>query len=148
MKFTISTKASPDQVRRALTDFTDRRVQIWSQTLDARTYEVRGSGEDWAEARESTAGSPFWVVARYDWSDPDAVRWTITESSYGGSGQGVVRSTPLAAGGSRVTAEWDYTDARPLQKPLLLLIGHGPMRSLIARRWTTALDRFAQDDAR
>lgn len=146
MRIEISTRASPDQVRRALTDFTDRRLEIWSQSLDPKTYELRGSGEDWAEARESTAGSPFWVVVRYDWSDPDVVRWTVTESSYGGGGQGVVRATSRAEGGSQVTAEWDYTGARPLQKPALWLIGHGPIRRLIARRWTSALDRFAEQD--
>lgn len=146
VKLDFDTLASPEQVRHALTDFTDRRLQIWSRTLDPRTYELRGSGDTWAEARESTSGSPFWVVARYDWSDPDVVRWTVTESSYGGSGQGVVRAEPLQGGGSRVRAEWDYTGARPLQRPLLLLIEHGPLRHLISRMWAGALDRLAEED--
>lgn len=146
MRLNLRTKASPEQVRRALTDFTDRRLQTWSRTLDPRTYELHGSGDTWAEARESTYGSPFWVVARYDWSDPDVVRWTVTESSYGGSGQGVVRAEPLEGGGSRVRAEWDYTGARRAQRPLLLLIEHGPLRLLISRMWAAALDRFAEED--
>lgn len=77
----LETKASPEQVRRAFTDFTDRQVQIRSRTLDPRTYELRDHGDNWALARESTPRSRFWVVARYDWSDPDAVSWTVTESS-------------------------------------------------------------------
>ena len=63
VRFDLETKASPEQVRRALTDFTDRRVQIWNRTLDPRTYELRDHGDNWALARESTPGSPFWVVA-------------------------------------------------------------------------------------
>jgi hypothetical protein len=32
-------------VLRALTDFTDARLQIWNRTLDRKTYELRDSGE-------------------------------------------------------------------------------------------------------
>ena len=66
LRFDLETKASPQQVRRALTDFTDRRLQIWNRTLDPRTYELRNHGDNWALARESNRGSPFWVVARYE----------------------------------------------------------------------------------
>jgi len=41
MRFDLETKASPEQVRSALTDFTDRRPQIWNRTLDAKKYELR-----------------------------------------------------------------------------------------------------------
>ncbi|WP_404388220.1 hypothetical protein [Humibacillus xanthopallidus] len=94
MRLDFETKASPAQVRRALTDFSERRLQIWHRTLDPKTYEVRDRGDTWAVAKESSPGSPFWVVMRYDWSDPDVVRWTVTESSYGGGGQGFARVTP------------------------------------------------------
>jgi hypothetical protein len=95
MRFDIVTRASPEQVRRALTS----------------------RGPTWALARESTPGSPFWVVARYDWSDPDEVRWSIVESSYG--------------------------DARR-QKVMLLMLMRLPVNRVIARMWTSALDRHAQ----
>src|SRR5215210_294877 len=70
MRFDVTTDASPGQVLQALTDFTERRPGIWHRTLDPQTYELRELGDTWAVARESTAGSPFWVVERYDWSDP------------------------------------------------------------------------------
>ena len=147
MRFDLETRASPDQVRRAPTDFTDRRLRIWHRTLDPRTYELRDQGEHWAVARESTPGSPFWVVTHYDWSDPDVVRWTVTESSYGGGGEGLVRIAPREDGGSSVHAEWRTGDARS-QKALLFLVNHGPMSVLVARMWTSALDRFAIEDGR
>lgn len=59
MRFEVTTLASPEQVLRALTDFSDRRPEIWRRTLDPRTYEVRELGDTWAVARESTSGSPF-----------------------------------------------------------------------------------------
>jgi hypothetical protein len=138
-------------VRRALTDFTDRRLQIWSRTLDPKTYELREQGDTWAVARESTPGSPFWVVSRYDWSDPDVVRWAITESSYWGGGEGFARVSPSYDGGSRLHVEWSNTHARQ-QKLLVLLLQlvfhHGPMRSVIASMWPTALDGYAAQDHR
>ena len=85
--------------------------------------------------------APFWVVARYDWSDPALVRWTVVESSYGGGGEGFVRATPRPDGGSRVHVEWANTDARR-QKAMLVLMRLVPNR-VIARMWAAALDRYA-----
>ena len=102
MRFSVDTKASPEQVLRALTDFSDRRPQIWSKTLDPKVYELRELGDTWAVAKEGTAGSPFWVVERYDWSDPTVVRWTDVDSSLGGLGSGEIRIVPASDGGSRL----------------------------------------------
>ncbi|GAA1135398.1 hypothetical protein [Ornithinicoccus hortensis] len=147
MRFELRTIASPEQVRHALTVFTDERPRIWDRTLDPSTFELRDQGPDWAVAKESTPRSPFWVVARYDWSDPDVVRWTVVDSSYGGGGTGSVRIAPDEAGGSRVSADWDAPGGRPLQKPLLFLIHHGPMPLMIRRMWKAALDRYAEEQA-
>lgn len=144
MRFVVTTLASPDQVREALTDFSDRRLQTWHRTLDPKRYELREHGENWAVAREATPGSPFWVVARYDWSDPHDIRMTILESSYGGSGTGSFRITPTAGGGSRLSVEWDNTGARSWQKLLISLMHRGPLGRLVSRMWASALDRYAQ----
>jgi hypothetical protein len=143
VRFVVDTVASPAQVRSALTDFTDRRLQIWNRTLDPKTYELREQGETWAVARESSPRSPFWVVLRYDWSDPSAVRWTVEESSYGGGGEGSVRIAPGAGGGSRLRVEWRNTDARR-QRALLFLLQHSPTGPLVSRMWRSALDRNAE----
>jgi hypothetical protein len=147
VRFDVTTRASPEQVRDALTDFTGRRLQIWSSTLDPKTYEVRARGGTWAVARERTTGSPFWVVCRYDWSDPTVIRWTVEECSWGGSGTGSVRIAPVGGGGSLVHAEWTYTGAsRARDKVTLSLIPRFPLRHLIARGWVKALDRYAHSN--
>jgi hypothetical protein len=141
MRFEIQTRASPQQVRRALTDFTQQRLHIWSRTLDPGTYELREQGDHWAVARESTPRSPFWVVARYDWSEPGVVRWTVVDSSYRGGGHGLVRIVAGEGGGSRVRAEWANTG--PRRQRLLLLLLHLVPDRMIARMWAAALDRYA-----
>lgn len=146
MRFELVTRASPEQVLRALTDFSDQRPRTWRRTLDPRTFEVREQGDTWAVARESTPGSPYWVVARYDWSDPTVVRWVTVESSYGGGGTGSVRIAPAAGGGSRLDVEWTYTDVtRRRDRVMLTLLQTWPMARLIRGTWTTALDRYAED---
>lgn len=146
MRLDFETRASPAQVRRALTDFSDRRLQTWHRSMDPKTYKVLDSGDTWAVAKESSARSPFWVVCRYDWSDPDVVRWTITESSYGGGGEGFARASPLAEGGSRVHAQWENTGAPWTQKPLLFLVHVRPMRRVFRGMWKAALDEYADTD--
>ncbi|WP_157441865.1 SRPBCC family protein [Actinoplanes awajinensis] len=116
-------------------------MRIWNRTLDPTTYELREHGHGWAVARESTPRSPFWVVARYDWTEPSVVRWSVVESSYGGGGQGFVRIVPRDGGGSRVHAEWSNTEPRR-QKLLLILLHLVPGR-MIAQMWAAALDRYA-----
>ena len=70
------------------------------------------------------------------------VRWTVTESSYGGVGEGFVHVAAGADGGSRVHAEWGNSGARR-QKWLLLLIRHSPMNRVLSRLWAAQLDRYA-----
>ncbi len=144
MKLELTTKASPDQVLAALTDFTDRRPEVWRRTLDPRTYELRELGDTWAVARESTAGSPYWVVCRYDWTDPTVVRWTELENNFGGLGSGSIRIEPATGGGSRLHAEWGYADpARARDRVMLFLLHRGPMGRVIARMWRRTLDEYA-----
>ncbi|BBH70134.1 hypothetical protein ACTI_68190 [Actinoplanes sp. OR16] len=143
MRFDLETKASPDLVRRALTDFSDRRLQIWDRTLDPAAYELRELGDTWAVAREGSARSPFWVVVRYDWADPELISWTVVESSYGGDGEGFVRILPRDGGGSRVHAEWTGRNARS-QRLMLYLLHHLPLGRLIGRLWASTLDRYAE----
>ena len=144
MRFNLTSDASPDQVLQALTDFSERRPRIWHRTLDPRTYELRELGDTWAVALESTARSPFWVVERYDWSDPSLVRWTDVDTSWGGLGSGEVRITP-ADGGSRIEARWTNGSANGVRdKVLLWLLHRGPMHRVIARMWRKTLDEYAR----
>lgn len=143
MHFTLTTRAAPYQVREALTDFSARRLETWSQTLDPATYDARVVGETWAVAKESTPRSPYWVVCKYDWSDPAVVRWTMTETSWGGGGSGSVRADPVD-GGSRVDVEWTFTGiTSPRDRVLLPLFQAWPMNRVVAGMWKKALDRFA-----
>ena len=141
MRFDLYTKASPEQVLEAMTDFTDRRTRIW-KTLDPQVYEVRERGDTWAVAREGSPRSPYWVVVRYDWSDPRTVRWTELETNHGDPGDGFMKIDSNEFGGSRLHVEWSTHPVRPRDKVAMFLLHH-TMNRVIARMWRRDLDRFA-----
>jgi hypothetical protein len=89
------------------------------------------------------------VVAHYDWSDPDVIRMSVRESSYGGAGDGTVRVQPGPDGGSRLQVEWENTDAARLWQKVLLIVMHkGPVGRLVSRLWASSLDRYAESEGR
>jgi hypothetical protein len=142
MNFDFATRASPAQVLEAMTDFTDRRLETWSTTLDPQVYEVRDRGDTWAVAREGSPRSPWWVVVRYDWSDPGLVRWTELETNHGDPGEGLMRIEPGGGGGSRVHVEWSTHPVRVRDKAAMFVL-HRTMNPVIARMWRKTLDRFS-----
>jgi hypothetical protein len=142
VRFDLDTQASPEQVLEAMTDFTDRRPRIWSRTLDPGVYEAREYGDTWAVAREGSPHSPFWVVVRYDWSDPRMIRWTELETNHGDPGGGFMRIEPREGGGSHLHVEWSTHPVRLRHKVVITLLHH-TMNPVIARMWRQTLDRFA-----
>src|SRR5439155_11518347 len=104
----IETKASPEAVVRALTDFSDRRPDIWS-ALSREFYEVYSVGETSDDVREGQT-KPFkvWAKEHYDWSEPGTVVSTVKEAGFVKPGSSVTTTaTPGEGGGTRVHIVWE-----------------------------------------
>jgi hypothetical protein len=105
IRFEVDTPVSPQRVRAAATDFSERRPQIWSG-IDPKHFTVHTLGDTTAEVTEG--GREFggiWARERYDWSDPDLVVARVLDSNIFGPGsRWELRVRPRPAGGSRV--EW------------------------------------------
>ena len=105
IRFEVDTSLSPQQVRAAATDFSERRPQIWSG-IDPKRFTVHALGDSTAEVTEG--GREFggiWARERYDWSNPQLVVASVLDSNIfrpGSRWELRVRATPV--GGSRV--EW------------------------------------------
>ncbi|MGY1781588.1 hypothetical protein [Geodermatophilus sp. SYSU D01036] len=143
VRFGFDTRATPVQVREAFTDVTDRRLEVWSKTLDPAKYEVREQGEGWAVVREGSAGVPFWVLLRYEWTDPDRVTWTLLDSDHCDRGTGDIRITPRDGGGSHVDVVMHHTGGRGLRGRAVLLAQRLIAPPGLRRTWRDALDRAA-----
>jgi Polyketide cyclase / dehydrase and lipid transport len=105
IRFEVDTPLSPQQVRAAATDFSERRPQIWSG-IDPKRFTVHTLGHTTAEVTEgSREFGGIWARERYDWSDPDLVVARVLDSNIFGPGsRWELRVRPTPAGGSRV--EW------------------------------------------
>ncbi len=141
--FDFDTRAGPEEVFDALTVVGDRRLEVWSKTLDPAKYEVREQGEGWAVMKEGSAGVELWVLLRYEWHTPDRVTWTLLESDHCDRGAGEVRIRPRDGGGSHVDVTMRHSGGRGLRGKGVLLLqrAFGPVA--FPRLWRAALDRVA-----
>jgi hypothetical protein len=108
----VRTTVPPEIVRAALLDFSDRRPQIWPG-IEPSLYRVHALGATSAEIQEGSRmpGGAVWARERYDWSNPDEIRWTVLESNFCAPGSYVSAAIrPAADGpGSVVHLVWNRT---------------------------------------
>jgi hypothetical protein len=89
----------------ALTDFTDRRLELWPN-IDRRYYKVHEVSGTSADVTEGSKG--VWERTRYDWSEPGKVRIEVRDSNAFRPGSyWVYVIEPRANGGSHVHLEFD-----------------------------------------
>ena len=102
--FTIDTTVPPDRVLAALTDFSDKRPEIWP-TISRTYYKVHSVGPTSADVTEgSDILGGVWGREHYDWSRPGTVTLTVGESAIvkaGGTWTFVVKAN--GSGGSTIT---------------------------------------------
>jgi len=104
--FHATTTATPEQYVAGLTDFGPGRAELFGNSADSY-LEVHSMGATQADVTEGSAG--VWERLRYDWSDPDRVVATTTDSNaWGGASGHVYRFTRNADG----TTAIDYDVVR------------------------------------
>ncbi len=140
----FDTKASPAQVLTALTDFTERRPEIWKPTLDPEKYEVYEVGETSARVREGSKVPNVWAVELYDWSQPGRITVKAEESNFCKPGGGVDYTiTEGADGGSHIELEW-HRDPSNFKGWMAI----APMKlvgsKVLAKSLSGRLDRYAE----
>ena len=120
----VETSASPETVRAALLDFSDRRPEIWPG-IEPSLYKVYAIGDNFAEVQEGTKmpGVSIWAKERYDWSSDERVTWTVQESNFCAPG-GYVSALiePRDGGGSRIHVTWERTPTSMVGRLATMLI--------------------------
>ena len=80
-----TTKATPEQYVAGLTDFGPGRSKLFGNSADAY-LKVHQRGGSHADVTEGSGG--IWERLHYDWSDPDRVVLTTTDSNVWGGASG------------------------------------------------------------
>jgi hypothetical protein len=128
----VETSLPPEEVRHALLDFSDRRPEIWPGITPSlyETYSVSETSADVKEGTRLPLIGDFWARERYDWSDPNTIRWTVLESNFCAPGSFVSATLrPRDGGGTRIDLHWERaltTTASKLIGRLVVLTGGKP----------------------
>ncbi len=80
-----TTTSTPEQFIAALTDFGPGRSELFGNSADGY-LEVHDQGSDHADVTEGSSG--IWERLDYDWSDPNRVVLTTTDSNVWGGNSG------------------------------------------------------------
>jgi hypothetical protein len=80
-----TTTSTPEQFVAGLTDFGPGRSKLFGRSADGY-LEVHDQGPDYADVTEGSGG--VWERLHYDWSDPDHVVLTTTDSNTWGGASG------------------------------------------------------------
>lgn len=141
VEFDMVTDVPPERVIGALTDFTERRPELWPG-LKAKEYRVYEVGETSAVVREGTGGQ-IWAKERYDWSRPGVVRWEVLESGFCAPGSFVRAEVAPSDGGSRIHVTWErqpITFSARLIMALIVLTRGAPVKGSLKK----GLDRISR----
>ncbi|MGZ4214273.1 MAG: hypothetical protein ACXVQV_13670 [Actinomycetota bacterium] len=134
VEFDIETSLAPEKVVGMLTDFSDRRPEIWPG-LSSDAYQVYSVGDTTAEIREGNKAPKVWARERYDWSKPGVVRWEVLESNFSKPGSYVeAHMAPREGVGSKIHVVWNRSPSSPMgviAMSLIVLTRGAPVKSSI-----------------
>ena len=100
VRFSQATTATAEQFVAALTDFGPDRSQVFGNSADGY-LEVDSRGATEADVKEGSRG--IWERLHYDWSDPNRVVLTTTDSNtWGGASGHTYTFKPLPDGRTEV----------------------------------------------
>jgi len=108
IRVVCQTTVPPDRVLYAARDFTERRAEIFP-AVSVPKLEVHAESGTTADVTESTRAGigDNWERCDYDWSSPDSVTATVTESNvYAVPGSSWVITATASDDGSRVEMIW------------------------------------------
>jgi hypothetical protein len=108
-EFDFETTATPEQVVELMTDFSPDRPHRWPAS-SVKAFEVYRRGETEADIREGQDFPKLWATWHYDWSTPDSVTLSITDSAaLQPGGFMTLTAAPKPGGGSSVHGVWDQS---------------------------------------
>ena len=116
---TETTTATPEQFVAGLTDFGPGRSELFGNSAD-EYLKVHDQGPDQADVTEGSGG--VWERLHYDWSDPDRVVMTTTDSNVWGGASGHTYTFTRQPDGTTVVDALVVREGKNLKGRLLALV--------------------------
>ena len=128
LHFTKTTTATPEQFQEAITDFGPGRSKLFSNSADGY-LKVHRQGPEEADITEGSGG--IWERLHYDWSDPNHIVLTTTDSNVWGGASGHTYNLKKEADGTTTVDYVVVREGKNLRGRLLgVLVGSVARRKL------------------
>jgi hypothetical protein len=128
-----TTTATPEQFVAGLTDFGPGRKELFPNSVDSY-LEVHDQGPDSADVTEGSAG--IWERLHYDWSDPNHIVLTTTDSNVFGGASGHTYTLTSKPDGTTDVDVVTVREGKNLKGRLLVIVlrtvGKGRLRKALA----------------
>ena len=117
--FNQTTTLTPEQYVAGLTDFGPGRSKVFGNSADDY-LKVHSKGTHDADVTEGSGG--IWERLHYDWSDPNRVVLTTTDSNTWGGASGYVYTFPRQPNGTRAVDVVIVREGKTLKGKVLALV--------------------------
>ncbi|WP_266182037.1 hypothetical protein [Dyella humicola] len=137
IRFHYKTTSTPEQFIAGLTDFGPGRSMLFGNSSD-EYLKVHHRGPSEADVTEGSAG--IWERLHYNWSDPDRVVMTTTDSNvWGGRSSHVYTFTRLPDGTTALDAVL-VREGKNIKGRLLALVLGSVGRSVLERAFANSIE--------
>lgn len=101
VRFQLTTARPPEAVLGALTDFSERRPELWPR-IDRTHFKVHGQGPDWAEVTEGNVLASERNRYRWNAAKGEVTITTVESDTWAPGSQWRYQLVPTAGGGTEV----------------------------------------------
>jgi hypothetical protein len=139
-----TTTATPEQFVAAVTDFGPGRAEIFGNSADSY-MKVHDKGPTHADVTEGSAG--IWERLSYDWSDPDRIVMTTTDSNVWGGRSGHTYSFTRRPDGTTVVDAVVVREGKNLKGRVLGLFVGAVAKGKLTRDFAKTVKAIEARDA-
>ena len=119
IRYSQTTTSTPEQFIAGLTDFGPGREKLFGKSADGY-LKVHSQGQHDADVTEGSGG--VWERLRYDWSDPNRVVLTVTDSNTWGGHSGYTYTFTRQSDGATEVHVVNVREGKNLKGRVLALV--------------------------
>jgi hypothetical protein len=142
--YSHATTATPEQFIAALTDFGPGREKLFGKSADSY-LKVHSQGQHDADVTEGSGG--VWERLHYDWSDPNRVVLTVTDSNTWGGHSGYTYTFTRRPDGTTEVHVVNVREGKNLKGRVLALVLGTVGKSVLVKEFDKTIKAIEAGDA-
>jgi hypothetical protein len=132
IRYSQTTTSTPEQFIAGLTDFGPGREKLFGKSADGY-LKVHSQGQHDADVTEGSGG--VWERLRYDWSDPNRVVLTVTDSNTWGGHSGYTYTFTRRPDGTTEVHVVNVREGKNLKGRVLALVLSSVGKSVLVKEF-------------